>query len=339
MRPGSSLASDYTTTASYTPDLSTLPKPAALPTDVGFLSSSTEYYYLVKLKNQWVSIIKQNLQFADGSPVPVSIPFGSLKMRKVRILQPGVYTSCAQILDSEEESSESIEARKLFSSDSSGLLKQYEELSLRLMTNVVAISQSFDTTGDIQGTEEILTFERPKLHKKITRLIESLSSNETSKSQQTVNNFSLLLENFTKTREVLCDVCKKEWGEVRLRCGHRYCGLCKQKMVQKVLRGTGKIGCFLCDEELRKVDQRVVALEKYPKRHKDVIKDEYELETARTSRPHPRHVRMRTQGAEAFCRSVVCQQCQQTSPESVLVCTSCQAPSHLRVFKSPLLGE
>ena len=336
-RPSSSLASAYTPTTSASPN----PYPQAsqsVPKDVGFVSSSTEYYYLVKLQNQWVSVIKQNLRYSDGSPVPVTVPFASLKMRKVKILQPGVYTSCAQLLD-ELESTEGHPGvqsiPKLPVAETKDKLKLYEELSLRLMTSVVAISRSMDTTCDLEGTNEFLTFERPKISKRVLQLVEVLKKDESNKGKQTERSFTSLLHNFAEAREE-CEMCHREQFEVRLRCGHRYCQECKQKLVQKVLRGAGQIACLLCSESLSKVDQQLVALEKYSHRHKEVIKDEDELETARGHSPPRRHVRVPSQGTEVYCRGVVCRQCTEVCAAPAFLCPVCNASSNMRILKSHL---
>ena len=305
------------------------------------MSSSTDYYYLVKLQNQWVSVIKQNLRYSDGSPVPVTVSFSTLKMRKVRILQPGVYTSCAQLLEGNEDSGGQVGAQslpKLSGIGSKDMLKTYEKLSLRLMTNVVAISRSLEATGDFQGTQELLTFERPKLCRKVQTLVEELKRDEAYKGKQTERSFTSLLHNFTEARETDCELCHRQQFEVRLRCGHHYCQECKQKLVQRVLRGVGQATCLLCSESLSTIDQRLVALEKYPQRHKDVIRDEDELETARAPSPPRRHVRVVTQGSELYYRGVVCQQCTDLGTAPTFLCPACKAPSNLRILKSHL-GE
>lgn len=304
------------------------------------MSSSTDYYYLVKLQNQWVSVIKQNLRYSDGSPVPVTVSFATLKMRRVRILQPGVYTSYAQLLEGSEDSGIQVGAQslpKLPGIGSKDMLNTYEKLSLRLMTNVVAISRSLETTGDLQGTQELLTFERPKLSRKLQTLVEELRKDETNKGKQTERSFTSLLHNFAEAREANCELCRRQQFEVKLRCGHHYCQECKQKLVQKVLRG-GQVTCLLCSESLSTVDQRLVALEKYPHRHKEVIRDEDELETARAPSPPRRHVRVASQGSELYCRGVICQQCTDLGTAPTFLCPACKAPSNLRILKSHL-GE
>lgn len=339
-RPSSSLASAYTPTTSASPN----PYPQvsqSIPKDVGFVSSSTEYYYLVKLQNQWVSVIKQNLRYSDGSPVPVTVPFASLKMRKVKILQPGVYTSCAQLLDGLEDAEGHPGVQSLPKLPVAGTkdrLKLYEELSLRLMTNVVAISRSMETTEDMQGTNELLIFERPKISKRVLQLVEVLKKDESDRGKQTERSFTSLLHNFAEARETVCEMCHRGQFEVRLRCGHLYCQECKQKLVQKVLRGAGQVACFLCSESLSKVDQRLVALEKYSHRHKEVIKDEDELETARGPSPPRRHARISSQGAEVYCRGVVCRQCTEVCAAPAFLCPVCKASSNMRILKSHL-GE
>jgi len=258
-----------------------------------------------------------------------------LKMRKVRVLQPGVYTSCAQLLEGDEDSPGQNGIQSLSTIPTAGaknLLKHYEELALRLMTNVVAISRSMENTGDPLSAKELLTFERPKISKKVLQVVEELKKDQSTKAKHIERNLTSLLHNLAEEREAECEMCHQQQFEVRLRCGHRYCQECKEKLVQRVLRG-GQTACLLCSEPLSTVDQRLVALEKYPYRHKEVIRDEDELETARRSSPPRRHVRLASQEAEVYCRGVLCQQCKDGCPASTLLCSACKAPS-LRVLTS-----
>ena len=297
--------------------------------DVGLVTSETSKYYLVKTKTAWVPIMKGHLLAPDSSPLPVSTSFAEVKLKRVRILDPGCYTSYAQILDPEAvEKGPPPDTERIISPAESEdtakqLLQHYEQLAVRLMTDVVALSRLVTDSCPAENARDFLSVEKYKLERRVKDVISELESLNTPAAQRVKQVFLNLLHNLNDRAAVTCENCHVAKYDVRLSCGHKYCSGCQHKLVQTMLSGNALAKCFLCRAELSKVDQKLVALEQYHLRVR--TKDTGGGETARGKAC--KHARRASQGPEINYRCYVCHCCVQGGCSSPVTfsCPNCKS--------------
>ena len=312
-----SFASDVLTSASVTPDLPGKTQARGL---IGVLTGVTSQYYLVRIQANWVPVLKGNLLHSDSSPVDPRTDFKLLKLQKARVLDPGSYATCAILQDGDGPDTyrgqTNCETERMGTPESDdrspGLLGYYEDLALRLMTDVVALSRLAENGGE--GASEFLCHEKGKIEKRVQRVVGELESANTPESQQVKQVFLNLLHNLQERAPATCESCHSARYDVRLSCGHKYCSTCQHKLVQRIMAGS-LVRCTLCRAELSKTDQRIMALELYYHRPRA----DSGAETARRNR----HMRTGSQDSELGR----CTLCHRAVPgtQSYLCCQACQS--------------
>ena len=214
-----SFASDVPTSASATPDLA-----GKTRGQVGILTGVTSQYYLVRIQANWVPVLKGNLLHSDSSPVDPHLDFKLLKLQKVRVLDPGSYTTCAVLQDGDapdtSRGQNNCETERVGTPESEerspGLLGYYEDLAIRLMTDVVALSRLAENGGE--GTNEFLCHEKAKIEKRVQKVVGELESASTSESLQVKQVFLNLLHNLQERAPATCESCHSARYDVRLSC-------------------------------------------------------------------------------------------------------------------------
>lgn len=312
-----SFASDVPTSTSVTPDL---PGKAQTRGLIGVITGVTSQYYLVRIQANWVPVLKGNLLHSDSTPVDARMDFKLLKLQKARVLDPGSYATCAILQDGEAPDTSraqyNCETERMGTPESEerspGLLGYYEDLALRLMTDVVALSRLAENGGE--GALEFLCHEKAKIEKRVQKVVGELETANTTESQQMKQEFLNLLHNLQERAPATCESCHSARYDVRLSCGHKYCNTCQHKLVQRIMAGS-LVRCTLCRAELSKTDQRIVALELYYHRPRA----DSGAETARRQR----HIRTGSQDSE-LGRCTLCHRAVPGS-QSYLCCQACQS--------------
>ena len=240
----------------------------------GVVSGETSKHFLVKSNSTWIPILKSAFFNTSGEPLG-SIPYKSLKNKKVKVINSASQAPEAHLVEAGEEAGAE---QELFGDrihdyetdagfteeEGSRALEAHVALSQELLTDVVAMA----ALGQDQVRSQRYFRQRaPRLRKSIDAAMSTLRDADADLYEVVQPACSQLLTNvemLTRETGTGCSRCKVARSRVTLSCAHQLCLECSKSLVNFPSGTEFKLQrCPLCQRELTLTDSRLILLEKY----------------------------------------------------------------------------
>lgn len=261
-RPSSASTCVYTSRSSR--ETETFRSRAALhqsPALIGFVTSESANYFIVKQKSVWIPVAKTAFYSARGERL-ASLRIQDIRMKKVRVFKATTNTPEAYFVNEGEELGH-IETEidigsdgGLWEEDTMKAAETQMSLSTELLTDVAVLA---NLASDRHRSMRYLRQRATKLRRSMDYAFHALRSASPEYCARTSPTYLQLVANMdllASDSPQACHECSEAAATVTLTCGHHFCVDCAHGLVDPRQ-------CPLCGRELSLTDCRLILLEKY----------------------------------------------------------------------------